>query len=167
MPYLTSEREYVINHHKNLERSTRQDIHPIATLVRPIAPAYARFHIEIWEPSLCNWSHYGYARDEAERSRLLTSIRAFSHRGRATAIASSGARATYYRPMEDRLMTERAARAARVVAIRGEVARSQPFESRVRPAQTSISPAHRLSCACVDVEIDCMFQVRAPLLLTD
>lgn len=92
MPYLMREREHGVSNRTEIERSTRQEIHPIATRVCPLPPANARYHIEIWEPNLCNWGHYGYARDEAERSRLLDSIRAFSHRGRATRLADYSTR---------------------------------------------------------------------------
>ena len=73
----------------DVERSTRQDSHPIVQLVRPPAPAWARFQVEIWEPGLCNWGYFGYARDERERAALLASIRAFSHRGRSVPLAAA------------------------------------------------------------------------------
>jgi hypothetical protein len=90
MPYLTIERKHAATTRIEIDRSTRQDPHPLTGLVRPPAPSAAKYHIEIWEPSLCNWGHYGFARNEAERSRLLESIRAFSHRGRATRLSGAG-----------------------------------------------------------------------------
>ena len=92
MPYQLIERRQFVAMHDDIERSTRQEVHPISTAVRPAPPAGARYRIEIWEPAIDNWGHYGFARNDAERSRLLASIRALSHRGRATPLDSSGAR---------------------------------------------------------------------------
>ena len=65
---------------RHIERTTRQRTRPIVQRARALAPASARSDVQIWLPRVCNWRHFGYAWENAERSELLCSIRVLSHR---------------------------------------------------------------------------------------
>lgn len=65
---------------RHIERTTRQGTRPIVQRARALAPPSARSDVQIWVPHVCNWRHFGYAWETAERSESLGSIRALSHR---------------------------------------------------------------------------------------
>ena len=68
---------------RHIERTIRQGTRPIVQRARALAPASARSDVQMRVPRVCNWRHFGYAWENAERSELLCSIRVMSHQCRA------------------------------------------------------------------------------------
>ena len=59
-----------------LETETRQREHQVTDIVEPAAPDWARWQVLEWSVSISTWQHYGFARSEADRTRLADAIRA-------------------------------------------------------------------------------------------
>ncbi len=73
----------------SLEPKTRQEPHPTTEIVTPRCPAGAKWRVEVWSTQVGDWTHAGYARDEAGKRYIADGHRALGSRVRSVKLTAA------------------------------------------------------------------------------